>query len=383
MTRHGAASPPVMIVTCEYPPFPGGIGTYAGEMARAGVDAGAAVSVIAPRYEGIPGELPAGVRHHLVLRHHKIPPAAILQVLRLVRGAPADTLLLAADVRTVLLLKLLQPLHRRAYRVMVHGSEAAKFKPGSILFKLIQKAYLGADLVAYNSRATGDIFRAQLGTPKHEAITYLGVDRQWFDPAERDAFEHPELADLPADAPVFCSVGRLEARKGQVETIQALARARDQYGLADPVYVVVGRTEDEAYERAIVAEAAERRVRTLLPGRLSISDIKLLYQRAAAHLLFARELPGKIEGFGLVLIEAGAQGCPSITTAVGGIPEVLGDTGAVVPADDVDRFAAQVASYGSDAALSSTQGALVRERASTFTWKRCFAETFPEAAHAK
>lgn len=372
-----------MIITCEYPPFPGGIGTYAGEMARAGVDAGAAMSVIAPRYEGIPGDVPADVRHHLVLRHHKIALPAILQVLRRVRGAPADTLLLAADVRTVLVLKLLQPLHRRPYRVMVHGSEAAKFRRGSILFKLIQKAYLGADLVAYNSRATGDIFRSQLGTPKHEAITYLGVDRQWFDPADSDTFEHPELAALPADAPVFCSVGRLEARKGQVETIRALARARDRYGLADPVYVVVGRTEDETYERAIVAEAAQHRVRTLLPGRLSIPDIKLLYQRSAAHLLFARELPGKIEGFGLVLIEAGAQGCPSITTAVGGIPEVLGDTGAVVPADDINRFAAQIASYGSDAALSARQGALVRERASAFTWKRCFAETFPEVAHAE
>lgn len=368
--------PPVVIVTCEYAPFPGGIGTYAVELATALASSGRRVIVVAAAYDG-DVVLPAGIEHHLILRHHSVPLAAAPKLLGILRRLPAEAIVLAADIRSLLLLRMLQPFHRRRYRVMVHGSEASKFRRGGAMFAIVRRAYLTAELVAYNSQATRDIFRAQLGQPPREAITYLGVGREWFAPPADDAFEHQALAALP-DGPLFCSVGRLEPRKGHLDTIAALARARDRHGMADPVYVVVGRAEDHGYAQAIAEVGRAHRVRTLLPGRLSIDDIKRVYARAAANLLFARALPGKIEGFGLVLVEAAAQGCPSIAAAVGGIPEVLGETGALVAPDDLDGFAAHIADFAGNAAARVERGAAARARAERFTWAECARTTFPE-----
>jgi len=89
-------------------------------------------------------------------------------------------------------------------------------------------------------------------------------------------------------------------------------------------------------------------------------------------------LPGKIEGFGLVLVEAAAQGCPSIAAAVGGIPEVLGETGALVAPDDLDGFAARIAEFAGNAAARGAHGAAARARAERFTWAACARTTFPE-----
>lgn len=374
-----SAAPAAVILTCEYPPFPGGIGTYSGEIASALAKSGVRASVIAPFYPDLTGTLPEGVEHDLVFGHHRIGPKAVFRVLKALRGIPRSAPMLAADVRTVLLVWLLRPFHRRSYRVMVHGSEASKFGRRGVLFALARRAYHGAQLVAYNSQATRDIFRAQLGTPPAEAVTYLGVDRQWFDDAPDTGFEHPELAALAPDVPVFCSVGRLEERKGQVEAIRALALARNRDSrLADAVYVVVGRTEDDGYAGRIVEEARRLSVRVILTGRLGVDDIKRLYRRSLAHLLFAVALPGKIEGFGLVLLEAAAQECPSIVTRVGGIPEVLGDTGAAVDPGDTGAFAALIVTIAGPDGHREAIGRAARHNALRFTWTACARATFPE-----
>lgn len=381
ITSSVAVMPAAMIVACEYPPFPGGIGTYSGELAATLAAAGVGVSVIAPFYPELSGPLPEGVDHNLLLGHHRIKLKALPFALAALRRVPKSTPILAADVRTVLLVWALRPLHRRAYRVMVHGSEASKFDRGGVMFALARRAYHGAEIVAYNSLATRDIFRERLGKPPVEAVTYLGVDRQWFEDAPSGGFKNVELAALPQDVPVFCSVGRLEERKGQVEAIHALARAAAiAPHLRNAVYVVVGRTEDEDYARRIVQEAQRLSVRIIVTGRLPVDDIKRLYRRSVAHLLFAVALPGKIEGFGLVLIEAAAQACPSIVTRVGGIPEVLGDAGAVADAGDVEGFASHIVAMATDRALRDAAGKLARDDASRFTWTACARATFPEFA---
>ncbi|MEE4450767.1 glycosyltransferase family 4 protein [Novosphingobium resinovorum] len=377
------ASPPpaAVILTCEYPPFPGGIGTYSGELVAALAGAGIAVEVIAPSYPDLPDEVRDKAGHHLLLGHHHISPMAALRVLAVLRRAPRSALILAADIRTVLLLWLLRPFHRRAYRVMVHGSEASKFDRGGVLFAIARRAYHRAQLVAYNSVATRDIFRARLGIPCLEAVTYLGVDRQWFEAAPTASFEHPELAALPPDAAVFCTVGRIEARKGQVQAIRALAQARTTMPrLGEAVYVIAGRTEDEDYAKQIVEEARRLSVRVIVTGRLSTDDIKRLFRRSLAHLLFAVALPGKIEGFGLVLLEAAAQECPSIVTGVGGIPEVLGSTGALVEEGDLEGFARHIVACAEAVDRRGAAGRAARLCARRFTWTACAKATFPEFA---
>jgi phosphatidylinositol alpha-1,6-mannosyltransferase len=368
----------VIVLACEYPPFPGGIGTYAGRLVDAVREGGSKANVIAPSYPDLP-EPAADPDALRVLGHHRISPGAALKTLGLLRRTPKSWPFLAADIRTVLLAYALSPLHRRPYRAMIHGSEVSKFKAGSPLFGLVKRAYGGAEMIASNSQATLDLFSANFGAPRRGVVTYLGVESAWFEPAT-GGFEHPALAALPSDAAVICAVGRIEARKGQLETVQAIAHARDAHGLENPVFVIAGRPEDDAYAAAVLEEAKRLNLTVIATGRLSDDDLKRLYQRAACHTLCARDLPGKIEGFGLVLLEAAAQNCPTVATALGGIPEVMADTGVLVAHDDLDAMSRAITAYARDPALSARDGQAARRRAETFNWASCARGTFPELA---
>lgn len=367
----------ILVATCEYPPFPGGIGTYAGALVQTLDRAGHKVTVIGPRYADHEDVNGSAVEHIALLGHHSIPLGAPFRMLSLIRKTSKDSILLAADIRTLLLLYLLQPLHRRRYRVMVHGSEVSKFKTGSVLFRLVRRAYLHAELVAYNSAATRAIFRTGIGAPQNDIVAYLGVDAHWFERAP-DGFEHFSLSHLPPDRPLFCSVGRIERRKGQLEAVLALAHARDVFGLPAPIYVIAGHSEDDSYVEAIQREADRLSIETIFTGRLSIDDLKRLYQRSAANLLLAQPLPGKVEGFGLVLLEAAARGCPSIGSAVGGIPEVIGDAGTLVVHNNKLDHAQAIAKYARHVGFRQQMSDAAIKRARQFSWQACAAATFPE-----
>jgi phosphatidylinositol alpha-1,6-mannosyltransferase len=365
----------VVLLTCEYPPFPGGIGSYCGNLVREVRNAGFATRVVAPRYPELPTVEEEGVER--LLAHHKIPATAIPKTLSILRSAPANSILLAADIRSVILARILSPIHRRPYRVMIHGSEVAKLQSRNPVFALARSAYLNAEMLAANSQATLRIFEDALGAHRRAVVTYLGVAGSWFEETAGN-FEQPELAALPADAVIVCTVGRIEDRKGHLQAVAAVARARDFYGLKSPVFVVAGRPEDSAYLAAVLEEARRCKVRVVLAGVLSEADVKRLYKRAACLLLAARTPPGRIEGFGLVVVEAGAQGCPTVATRVGGIPEALGPGGTLVELDDPDGMARSVAAYAHDAEKRARDGAAARLNAARFSWAACARKTFPE-----
>ena len=364
----------VTFVTCEYIPFPGGIATYVSGLLNATKQRTSMTSVIAPQYAHL-SDASADESVYRYLKHHEIGLSAGLRSLALIRRLPADDILVAADVRAVLFLYCSKFIHRRSYRSMVHGSEAAKFKKRSPIFWLVRKAYIHSERVMYNSRATRNIFVDAFGAPKEEIVTYLGVDQQWFT-NESAFFEHEKLIALPDKTKIICSVGRLERRKGHLETIRALGRARKYLG--DFVYVIAGRPEEDTYVREIETEAQRLEVPVIVTGRLEQADIKRLYSRAVINLLFAQPLSGKVEGFGLVLLEAAAQGCPTIGSNTGGIPEVLDECGILVEHDDLDELAHQIIRVYSDRELRRNLSMASIERARSFTWERCSRLSFPE-----
>lgn len=59
-------------------------------------------------------------------------------------------------------------------------------------------------------------------------------------------------------------------------------------------------------------------------------------------------LPGLVEQFGFVLIEAMASGIPVVASAIGGIPDVLGDAGVLVPPGDEHALREAIAALAAD-----------------------------------
>lgn len=139
--------------------------------------------------------------------------------------------------------------------------------------------------------------------------------------------------DLPQDAFIVGTVGRLSAQKGHSTLIRAFAQIYSKNPRSR--LVIVGhddqglRTEMESLIRKLDLEGI-----VILPGfREEIPDIM------ASFDLFC--LPSLWEGFGMVLIEAMAQSRPVVASGVGSIPEVVvdGQTGILVEPGDEDGLA--------------------------------------------
>ena len=82
-------------------------------------------------------------------------------------------------------------------------------------------------------------------------------------------------------------------------------------------------------------------------------------------------LPSRIEPFGIAPIEAALGGVPSVVSDVGALPEIIlnGETGRVVPVDDAPRLAAALIELLRDPALCQRLGAAGRVHVTErFNW---------------
>jgi glycosyltransferase involved in cell wall biosynthesis len=131
---------------------------------------------------------------------------------------------------------------------------------------------------------------------------------------------------LTADAPLILSVGRLHPQKRYDLLIDAASRWRER--TPAPITVVAG--SGPSY-MVLAQRASETRARVNLLGHrndvadlLAGADIAVVTSDWEARQLFAQE--------------ALRAGVPLISTAVGGLPGLLGDAAILIPPDDVDAI---------------------------------------------
>jgi glycosyltransferase involved in cell wall biosynthesis len=80
--------------------------------------------------------------------------------------------------------------------------------------------------------------------------------------------------------------------------------------------------------------------------------------------------PSFEEGFGLPVLEAMTVGVPVVAANRGALPEVLGDAGPLIDAEDVDGFAEAIDSIINDPVAATSATARGFERAQLFSWER-------------
>jgi glycosyltransferase involved in cell wall biosynthesis len=177
---------------------------------------------------------------------------------------------------------------------------------------------------------------------------------------------------LGVSGPTFVFSGRFVRQKNLLLAVDALRH------VSGAALVLVG----EGPEAGAVAEAIDR---AGLSDRVSVKgavarDVAIDWMRAAD----AAVLPSDWENFPHAAVEALAAGTPVIATAVGGVPEIVESdvNGILVPAGDVDAFAAAMASFVRDGGLVDRLRAAARQAATKFSAERVYGSIADELERA-
>jgi glycosyltransferase involved in cell wall biosynthesis len=187
--------------------------------------------------------------------------------------------------------------------------------------------------------------------PVAEIPNAIPTERYAPDPARRAVWRSQHA--VPRDALVFTCVAGLRPQKNHRLLLQAFAQAAPQ--LPDALLLLVGPPDrlDPAYAESLKALAQElglgQHVR-FLGSRADVPDIL----RASDVFVLSSDY----EGNPLSVLEAMAAGLPVISTAVGGVPELVqhGATGLLVPAGDAHALAEAMAQLGCNAPLRAAMG---------------------------
>jgi alpha-1,3-rhamnosyl/mannosyltransferase len=202
-----------------------------------------------------------------------------------------------------------------------------------------------------------------------EVVSLLGAD-----PA-RVVTVSPGIPPLAAGNPTagrrmagadryILALGTIEPRKDHAALVRAFDRLAAHRG--DVNLVVAGAdgwAVDTFGEEVRRARHGDRVVRL---GYLDEAGRSALLRGAS---VFA--LPSRYEGFGFTPLEAMEAGVPVIATAVGSLPEVLGEAAVLVPPGDDEALSEGLARLLDDAALQTQLMKAGRNRLSRHSWKAC------------
>ncbi len=320
--------------------------------------------------------------------HWRIGPFLLGTLFRLrrdIRRGDVDVVLFSSMVTALLVLLLGRP--QVVLAAIVHGQDVTK--PVPIYQRLARRALDRLDLVMPVSAATGAACLERGLKPGQLHVVHNGVDTDRFDPVLKKLEMHPTAvaqawadvvqaarAPAPGAAPatdaapplLLCSVGRHVERKGFAWFIREVMPL-----LPDNVHYWLGGDgpEHERMESAVEEAGQFHRVRLL--GRLDGDQLVDLYRTADLFVMPNIPVPGDMEGFGIVMLEAGLVGLPSVAARLEGIAEVIspGKNGYFVESGDGAGFAERIRALQDDrdhlSDLSRSTRAYVT---TTFSWER-------------
>ena len=342
----------------------GGRETVVADLATGLHEAGHAVEVMAVLDQGTDPESHPFVNtlagRGVSVRTVVLPPRAYREEARAVRAAILDS-----DTAV---------LHSHGYRTDVVGSVA--LRGTTCRFVSTAHGFTGGgwknrlyERLQARAWGQGEAVIA-VSDPLVDAIERRGVDRRkirlipnaWLGDAPAMTREEARRRlGIESDAKVMGWAGRLSAEKGPDVALAALARAADDQTQLH--FVGEGRLRAELEARA-AADGLSNRVR----WHGALENAAALFPAFDLLLLSSRT-----EGTPMVLFEAMAAGVPVVATRVGGVPDVLTDSEALLaPPEDPTALARAIdecfAAPGEARARAERAGQRLRTRYSPGPW---------------
>jgi glycosyltransferase involved in cell wall biosynthesis len=286
------------------------------------------------------------VVHDLRLRHRWDLWRGVRGVARLGRGVDV---LHAHNFFPGTYVALSRPFARRPRRVVTFHNLGYDSFPANTPWRRLRKSLDGVLMRRGVDRRIGVSTPVAEHYRHHLRLPEITVVPNGFD-VDGLARVRPDAARVPGSGPLIVAVGRLVVEKATVDLVAAVA------ALPGARLAVVGdgpRRGD--VEAAIARHGVGDRVALL--GEL---DHAATIALVAAADVFASA--STHEGFPLAPAEAMAVGTPVVVTAVGGVPELVGDGGVLVAPGDPGALADAVRAVLADPAERARLAAAGRAR---------------------
>jgi phosphatidylinositol alpha-1,6-mannosyltransferase len=324
-----------LLVTRNFPPLLGGMETVNRELLEVLATRGRA-TLCGP--SGSSEHVPAGVACH---------ESALRPTARFLAGAMVDALHLARRNRARLVFAgsgLTAPHALLAARAA--GSRSAVYLHGLDLVAahpLYRHAWLpcirACDLAVVNSRNTQALAIAAGVRKERIHILHPGCNIAAISDTAAASFRDSHGL---GDARLLLAVGRLTRRKGLAEfvcnSLPIIIETQPSTILVivggEPLDALHGQAGGEATRIMETANATGLAAHVRLLGRCDQATLDAAYVAADCHVFPIMDIPGDVEGFGMVALEAAAHGVQTVAFSVGGVADAVapGVSGTLVPA---------------------------------------------------
>jgi phosphatidyl-myo-inositol dimannoside synthase len=327
----------VLIVTPEFPPQFGGIGTHCYEMAKHWSEQ-AEVTVLAPAVNGsrVRLEMPFEVVELQAAPNRALRLwGTIRAIRRLLRANQFDAVYMGHWRTDGVAFRLATVIGTAAPRYVqaIHGSEVLCLlgtRAGAPARRAFRWTVAAADrLVALGSYQLEPL--EQLGIqPERVFLSPEGVDISAFRGADADALADRLRRRHGLERKrVLLTVARLDEYKGHDMVICALPHILAR--VPDTLYLIVGSGGHEPALRGLVDQMGLTECVRFI-GRVSEEDLAGYYHLCDVFIMATRRIGCETEGFGIVFLEAAACGKPAVGGRTGGIRDAVldGITGLLV-----------------------------------------------------
>ncbi len=307
--------PNIVLLTLEYPPQHGGVGTYLkGEVDASDTE----VTVLQAQeyfWEKWPQWLP--LFWHTCMQARKAQSIWISHVLPI--GYIAW---------------IYKKIFRTPYRVYVHGLDVVRPLQSQWKTFWVHKILVDADEVVVNSKATAQLLEPYGYTPEKARVQYPRI-------AEIDTQKYISVGEdlrsqyIIKNKPVVLTICRLVDRKGVDDVLKSMVHVWRT--IPDAVYIIVG---DGPQKRELEASIQpKKRKQVIFAGAVSEKEKYGWLATADVFIMTPKDDPTDFEGYGIVYKEAQQFDLPVIGSKVGGVPEAIGENGILVEAGNIQEIA--------------------------------------------
>jgi phosphatidylinositol alpha-1,6-mannosyltransferase len=294
--------------------------------------------------------------------------SAFARILARCRSGEIDAVLFSAmpSAWMAVFLKPLLGQRRVPMAVICHGHDVIwAFAPWQAM---VRRMFRTLDAVMPVSRATGEETLARGLPPERLHVINNGIDLDRFPPPPEPSHRRAilkaafprEAGTLPGDALVLVITGRQVPRKGHAWFVREVMPK-----LPGHIRLWLAGDGPEAGAISAAAAALDEPARVVRLGLVDEAQLAALYRGGDLFVMPNVPTGGDIEGFGVVILEAGLNGMPAVAASLEGIRDAVtpGENGVLVEPLDAEGFAHAISRFDDDRALLADAGA----RASRFT----------------